>query len=141
MPYLYDMMQARNPMTRWEGRSPSLCPADHSAGISHSRPRLTAARGCSCRYVSSLIFLPNVIPITDGLNLVRKQSSFNRELDLLLTSAYLSVVLGLPAQLKTYVNKSAVFKNLELAQYPRSGRPCPQFGSRPGCCDSRQLLQ
>jgi len=29
--------------TRWEGRSPSLCPADHSAGISHSRPRLTAA--------------------------------------------------------------------------------------------------
>jgi hypothetical protein len=38
--------------TRWEGSSPSLCPADHSAGISHSRPRLTAARGCSCRYVS-----------------------------------------------------------------------------------------
>ncbi|KAK4412312.1 hypothetical protein Salat_2982800 [Sesamum alatum] len=35
--------------TRWEGSSPSLCPADHSAGISHSRPRLTAARGCSCR--------------------------------------------------------------------------------------------
>lgn len=30
--------------TRWEGSSPSLCPADHSAGISHSRPRLTAAR-------------------------------------------------------------------------------------------------
>ncbi|KAH0634077.1 hypothetical protein KY284_006433 [Solanum tuberosum] len=25
--------------TRWEGSSPSLCPADHSAGISHSRPR------------------------------------------------------------------------------------------------------
>ncbi|GJV37094.1 hypothetical protein Tco_1409571 [Tanacetum coccineum] len=24
--------------TRWEGRSPSLCLADHSAGISHSRP-------------------------------------------------------------------------------------------------------
>lgn len=23
--------------TRWEGSSPSLCPADHSAGISHSR--------------------------------------------------------------------------------------------------------
>ncbi|XP_048490017.2 LOW QUALITY PROTEIN: uncharacterized protein LOC125491979 [Beta vulgaris subsp. vulgaris] len=38
--------------TRWEESSPSLCPADHSAGISHSRPRLTAARGCSCRYVS-----------------------------------------------------------------------------------------
>ncbi|KAI3758088.1 hypothetical protein L6452_05636 [Arctium lappa] len=38
--------------TRREGRSPSLCPADHSAGISHSRPHLTAARGCSCRYVS-----------------------------------------------------------------------------------------
>lgn len=37
--------------TRWEGSSPRLCPADHSAGISHSRPRLTAARGCSCRYV------------------------------------------------------------------------------------------
>ncbi|KAJ4975939.1 hypothetical protein NE237_001045 [Protea cynaroides] len=31
--------------TRWEGSSPGLCPADHSAGISHSRPRLTAARG------------------------------------------------------------------------------------------------
>lgn len=38
--------------TRWEGSSPSLCPADHSAGILHSRLRLTAARGCSCRYVS-----------------------------------------------------------------------------------------
>jgi len=38
--------------TRWEGSCPSLCPADHSAGISHSRRRLTAARGCSCRYVS-----------------------------------------------------------------------------------------
>ncbi|CAH1452045.1 unnamed protein product [Lactuca virosa] len=35
--------------TWWEGRSPSLCLADHSAGISHSRPRLTAARGCSCK--------------------------------------------------------------------------------------------
>ncbi|PHT51000.1 hypothetical protein CQW23_10747 [Capsicum baccatum] len=35
--------------TRWEGSSPSLYPADHSAGISHSRPRLTVARGCSCR--------------------------------------------------------------------------------------------
>ena len=34
------------------GSSPSLCPADHSAGISHSRPRFTVARGCSCRYVS-----------------------------------------------------------------------------------------
>ena len=30
--------------TRWEGSSPSLCPADHSAGILHSRLRLTAAR-------------------------------------------------------------------------------------------------
>nr|VDD26591.1 unnamed protein product [Brassica rapa] len=39
--------------TRWEGfLRPSLCPADHSAGILHSRLRLTAARGCSCRYVS-----------------------------------------------------------------------------------------
>ncbi|KAK9705507.1 hypothetical protein RND81_07G062200 [Saponaria officinalis] len=35
-----------------EESSPSLCPANHFAGISHSRPRLTAARGCSCRYVS-----------------------------------------------------------------------------------------
>nr|GEZ83788.1 hypothetical protein [Tanacetum cinerariifolium] len=46
--YIYDT-QGR---TRWEGRSPSLCPADYFAGISHSRPRLTAARGCSCRFVS-----------------------------------------------------------------------------------------
>ncbi|KAG6467821.1 hypothetical protein ZIOFF_074341 (mitochondrion) [Zingiber officinale] len=38
--------------TRWEGSYPSLYPADHSAGILHSRLRLTAARGCSCRYVS-----------------------------------------------------------------------------------------
>ncbi|KAK7392696.1 hypothetical protein VNO78_21140 [Psophocarpus tetragonolobus] len=38
--------------TRWVGSSPSLCPADHSAGILHSRLRLTAARGWSCRYVS-----------------------------------------------------------------------------------------
>ncbi|CAN0907381.1 hypothetical protein LINGRAHAP2_LOCUS24778 [Linum grandiflorum] len=38
--------------TRWEGSSPSLCPADHSAGILHSRLRLTAAQGCSFRYVS-----------------------------------------------------------------------------------------
>lgn len=37
--------------TRWEESSPSLCPVDHSAGILHSRLRLTAARG-SCRYVS-----------------------------------------------------------------------------------------
>ena len=30
--------------TRWEGSSsPSLCPADHSAGILHSHLRLTAA--------------------------------------------------------------------------------------------------
>ncbi|PPS00229.1 hypothetical protein GOBAR_AA20432 [Gossypium barbadense] len=36
--------------TRWEGSSPSLCLADHSDGILHSRPRLTATRGCSCRY-------------------------------------------------------------------------------------------
>lgn len=34
------------------GKEPNLCPADHSAGILHSRLRLTAARGCSCRYVS-----------------------------------------------------------------------------------------
>ncbi|KAJ4956640.1 hypothetical protein NE237_013423 [Protea cynaroides] len=48
--------------TRWEGSSPSLCPADHSAGILHSRPRLTAARGCSCRYVSlSGLLAPPVI--------------------------------------------------------------------------------
>ncbi|KAK8958484.1 hypothetical protein KSP40_PGU019857 [Platanthera guangdongensis] len=38
--------------TRWEGSSPSLCPADHSADILHSRPHLTAARGCSFRYMS-----------------------------------------------------------------------------------------
>ncbi|KAE8647125.1 hypothetical protein Csa_021542 [Cucumis sativus] len=30
--------------TRWEESSPSLCPTDHSAGILHSRLRLTAAR-------------------------------------------------------------------------------------------------
>ncbi|XP_071727113.1 LOW QUALITY PROTEIN: uncharacterized protein [Rutidosis leptorrhynchoides] len=54
--------------TRWEGRSPSLCPADHSAGISHSRPRLTAARGCSCRYVSlSGSLAPLVISFYDML--------------------------------------------------------------------------
>ncbi|KAG4208469.1 hypothetical protein ERO13_A03G133725v2, partial [Gossypium hirsutum] len=38
--------------TRWEGSSPSLCLVDHFDGILHSRPRLTATRGCSCRYVS-----------------------------------------------------------------------------------------
>ena len=38
--------------TWWEESSPSLCPVDHSAGILHSRLRLTAARECSCRYVS-----------------------------------------------------------------------------------------
>ncbi|KAM3311076.1 hypothetical protein ACQJBY_031627 [Aegilops geniculata] len=38
--------------TRWEESCPSLCPVDHSAGILHSRLRLTAARECSCRYVS-----------------------------------------------------------------------------------------
>ncbi|KAJ4941334.1 hypothetical protein NE237_014285 [Protea cynaroides] len=54
--------------TRWEGSSPSLCPADHSAGISHSRPRLTAARGCSCRYVSlSGSLAPPVISFYDML--------------------------------------------------------------------------
>lgn len=54
--------------TRREGRSPSLCPADHSAGISHSRPRLTAARGCSCRYVSlSGSLAPLVISFYDML--------------------------------------------------------------------------
>lgn len=52
--------------TRWG--SPSLCPADHSAGISHSRPRLTAARGCSCRYVSlSGSLAPPVISFYDML--------------------------------------------------------------------------
>lgn len=50
------------------GRSPSLCPADHSAGISHSHPRLTAARGCSCRYVSlSGSLAPLVISFYDML--------------------------------------------------------------------------
>ena len=54
--------------TRWEGSSPSLCPADHSAGISHSRPRLTAARGCSCRYLSlSGSLAPPVISFYDML--------------------------------------------------------------------------
>ncbi|GMN27386.1 hypothetical protein TIFTF001_046137 [Ficus carica] len=54
--------------TRWEGSSPSLCPADHSAGILHSRPRLTAARGCSCRYVSlSGSLAPPVISFYDML--------------------------------------------------------------------------
>jgi hypothetical protein len=54
--------------TRWEGRTPSLCPADHSAGISHSRPRLTAARGCSCRYLSlSGSLAPPVISFYDML--------------------------------------------------------------------------
>lgn len=54
--------------TRWEGSSPSLCPADHSAGISHSRPRFTAARGCSCRYVSlSGSLAPPVISFYDML--------------------------------------------------------------------------
>ena len=38
--------------TRWEESCPSLCPVDHSAGILHSRLRLTAARECNCRYVS-----------------------------------------------------------------------------------------
>nr|GEZ45259.1 hypothetical protein [Tanacetum cinerariifolium] len=53
---------------RWEGRSPSLCPVDHSAGFSHSRPRLTAARGCSCRYVSlSGSLAPLVISFYDML--------------------------------------------------------------------------
>ncbi|KAI5007143.1 hypothetical protein ZWY2020_047091 [Hordeum vulgare] len=37
--------------TRWEESCPSLCPVAHSAGILHSRLRLTAARECSCRYV------------------------------------------------------------------------------------------
>ncbi|KAF4349929.1 hypothetical protein G4B88_002351 (mitochondrion) [Cannabis sativa] len=54
--------------TRWEGSSPSLCPADHSAGILHSRLRLTAARGCSCRYVSlSGSLAPPVISFYDML--------------------------------------------------------------------------
>ncbi|KAI8019368.1 hypothetical protein LOK49_LG04G02541 [Camellia lanceoleosa] len=54
--------------TRWEGSSPSLCPADHSAGISHSRPHLTAARGCSCRYVSlSGSLAPPIISFYDML--------------------------------------------------------------------------
>lgn len=54
--------------TRWEESSPSLCPADHSAGILHSRLRLTAARGCSCRYVSlSGSLAPPVISFYDML--------------------------------------------------------------------------
>ena len=54
--------------TRWEGSSPSLCPADHSAGILHSRLRLTAARGWSCRYVSlSGSLAPPVISFYDML--------------------------------------------------------------------------
>lgn len=54
--------------TRWEGSSPHLCPADHSAGILHSRLRLTAARGCSCRYVSlSGSLAPPVISFYDML--------------------------------------------------------------------------
>ncbi|CAN0930418.1 hypothetical protein LINGRAHAP2_LOCUS37564 [Linum grandiflorum] len=54
--------------TRWEGSSPSLCPADHSAGILHSRLRLTAAQGCSCRYVSlSGSLAPPVISFYDML--------------------------------------------------------------------------
>ncbi|KAL1299019.1 hypothetical protein AAHE18_18G076800 [Arachis hypogaea] len=54
--------------TRWEGSSPSLCPADHSAGILHSRLRLTATRGWSCRYVSlSGSLAPPVISFYDML--------------------------------------------------------------------------
>ncbi|KAI4993937.1 hypothetical protein ZWY2020_008250 [Hordeum vulgare] len=34
--------------TWWEECCPSLCLVDHSAGILHSRLRLTAARECSC---------------------------------------------------------------------------------------------
>ncbi|KAK7322028.1 hypothetical protein VNO80_33859 [Phaseolus coccineus] len=50
------------------GSSPSLCPADHSAGILHSRLRLTAARGWSCRYVSlSGSLAPPVISFYDML--------------------------------------------------------------------------
>ncbi|XLT59663.1 hypothetical protein HN873_052267 [Arachis hypogaea] len=54
--------------TRWEGSSPSLCPADHSAGILHSRLRLTATQGWSCRYVSlSGSLAPPVISFYDML--------------------------------------------------------------------------
>ncbi|KAF1899600.1 hypothetical protein Lal_00019728, partial [Lupinus albus] len=54
--------------TRWEGSSPSLCPADHSAGILHSRLLLTAAQGWSCRYVSlSRSLAPPVISFYDML--------------------------------------------------------------------------
>ncbi|KAG6585929.1 hypothetical protein SDJN03_18662, partial [Cucurbita argyrosperma subsp. sororia] len=54
--------------TRWEESSPSLCPADHSAGILHSRLCLTAARGCSCRYVSlSGSLAPPLISFADML--------------------------------------------------------------------------
>lgn len=53
---------------RWEGSSPSLCPTDHSAGILHSRPHLTATQGCSCRYVSlSGLLAPPVISFYDML--------------------------------------------------------------------------
>ncbi|WZZ27620.1 hypothetical protein YC2023_011021 [Brassica napus] len=57
VPVLFRFTRFISPIPR-EGRGgkgflhPSLCPADHSAGILHSRLRLTTARGCSCRYVS-----------------------------------------------------------------------------------------
>ena len=55
--------------TRWEGSSsPSLCPADHSASILHSRLHLTATWGCSYRYVSlSGSLAPPVISFYDML--------------------------------------------------------------------------
>ncbi|XP_039131841.1 uncharacterized protein LOC120268566 [Dioscorea cayenensis subsp. rotundata] len=54
--------------TRWEGSSPSLCPADHSAGIFYSRLRLTAPRGYSYSYVSlSGSLAPPVVSFFDML--------------------------------------------------------------------------
>ncbi|KAF8012539.1 hypothetical protein BT93_I0641 [Corymbia citriodora subsp. variegata] len=50
------------------GSSPSLCLADHSTGILHSSFGLTAAQGCSCRYVSlSGSLAPPVISFYDML--------------------------------------------------------------------------
>ncbi|KAL0294947.1 UNVERIFIED_CONTAM: hypothetical protein Scaly_3112900 [Sesamum calycinum] len=51
-------------------KQPSLCPADHSAGISHSRPRLTAARGWPSRIGKSLPF-PSNDPASPGSSTVR----------------------------------------------------------------------
>ncbi|KAL3534669.1 hypothetical protein ACH5RR_003130 [Cinchona calisaya] len=57
--------------TRWEGSSPSLCPTDHSAGISHSRPRLTAARGCRPSLIGKSLPFPSNDPASPGSSAVR----------------------------------------------------------------------